>query len=80
MQNLEEFISYYIQNKFEEKKQNIMEYLIDKRANWLNENVIKKIENLEEKLFGIDEIFYKDVYLKFILNEIAFIFMNCKRY
>ena len=69
MQNLEEFISYYIQNKFEEKKQNILEYLIDKRDNWLNENVIRKIENLEEKLFGIDEIFYKDVYLKFILNE-----------
>ncbi len=69
MQNLEDFISNYIQNKFEEKKQNILEYLIDKRDNWLNDNVIKKIENLEEKLFGIDEIFYKDVYLKFILNE-----------
>jgi hypothetical protein len=69
MQNLEEFIFYYIQNKFEEKKQNILEYLVDKRDNWLNDNVIKKIENLEEKLFGIDEIFYKDLYLKFILNE-----------
>jgi hypothetical protein len=30
MQNLEEFISNYIQNKFKEKKQNILEYLIDK--------------------------------------------------
>ena len=69
MQKLEEFISDYIQNKFEEKKQNILEYLVDKRDNWLNDNVIKKIENLEEKLFGINEIFYKDVYLKFILNE-----------
>ena len=69
MQNLEEFISKYINNKFEEKRQSLLKYLIDKRDNWLNDNVIKKIDNLEEKLFGIDEIFYKDVYLKFILNE-----------
>ena len=69
MQNLEEFISEYINNKFEEKRQSLLKYLIDKRDNWLNDNVIKKIDNLEEKLFDIDEIFYKDVYLKFILNE-----------
>lgn len=69
MQNLEEFISEYINNKFEEKRQSLLKYLIDKRDNFLNDNVIKKIDNLEEELFGIDKIFYKDVYLKFILNE-----------
>ncbi|MGJ0313337.1 hypothetical protein [Aliarcobacter cryaerophilus] len=69
MQKLEEFIAEYIKNNFEKKRQSLLDYLIEKRNNWLNDNVIKKIDSLEEKLFAIDKIFYKDVYLKFILNE-----------
>jgi molybdopterin converting factor small subunit len=66
MQTLEEFIAEYLTEKL--KEQTPIEYLIDKRGNWLNDSVIKKVEGLEEKLSHIDEVFKKDVYLKFIIN------------
>ena len=69
MKTLEKFIVEYINNKFYEKSIDILEYLKNKRNDFLNDNIIEKIDTLKENLPKEIESFYKDIFLKFILNE-----------
>lgn len=69
MKTLEKFIVEYINNKFDEKSIDILEYLKNKRNDFLNDNIIEKIDTLKENLPKDIESFYKDIFLKFILNE-----------
>jgi hypothetical protein len=69
MKTLEKFIVEYINNKFYEKSIDILEYLKNKRNDFLNDNIIEKIDTLKENLPKDIESFYKDIFLKFILNE-----------
>ena len=69
MKTLEKFIFEYINNKFDEKSIDILKYLKNKRNDFLNDNIIEKIDTLKENLPKDIESFYKDIFLKFILNE-----------
>ena len=50
MKTLEKFIVEYINNKFDEKSIDILEYLKNKRNDFLNDNIIEKIDTLKENL------------------------------
>ena len=70
MQKLEDFIIEYVNNKLKQQEQTAIEYLVEKRKNWLKENTIEAIEGLKEKISHLNNAFDKDVNLKFIINEI----------
>ena len=70
MKELEDFIIEYLNNKLKQQEQTAIEYLVEKRKNWLKENTIEAIEGLKDKISHLNNAFDKDVHLKFIINEI----------